>query len=525
MVPVTPGGMEGRYVCQWDRDTVADAGFVKIDFLGLGALSQMQEALEIVEQRTGKFIDLSSIDFDDQDVYDSIHRADTIGIFQIESAAQMQTVVRLRPRNLQEMAYEVAAVRPGVGVNDGVSQFIKRYRGKVEWDYDHPSERRALERTLGIILYQDQVNELAVEVAGFSYRDADNLRRAFGRRNNKGLIETYWEKFLEGAAAKGVPEESARKIFGKFSGQYMFPESHAYAFGVTAYQMSWLKLHHPLEFYVAIFNQQPMGFYNIETLKEDAKRHDIEVLNPDVNESGAKCAIVDDRSFMLGLLNVKGLGEANAGAIVRARERGGRFRSLADAMERSGLRREAVESLIAAGAFDSMTPDRRSALWKVGLLYQPAGAQKTLRLPVEQDMAQLPMMTDWEAMLDEYRTMGVHPGGHFMAYMREHLPGDITPSREVIDLEDGAEVTVAGLVIRRQHPNANAVFVTLEDEFGHVPLVIWPQVFERYRLVIREPVLKVRGFVSRRDETMNVVARHIEGIPLDHVLPPSKNWG
>ena len=437
----------------------------------------------------------------------------------------MQTVVRLRPRNLQEMAYEVAAVRPGVGVNDGVSQFIKRYRGKVEWDYDHPSERRALERTLGIILYQDQVNELAVEVAGFSYKDADNLRRAFGRRNNKGLIETYWEKFLEGAAAKGVPEESARKIFGKFSGQYMFPESHAYAFGITAYQMSWLKLHHPLEFYVAIFNQQPMGFYNIETLKEDAKRHDIEVLNPDVNESGAKCAIVDDRSFMLGLLNVKGLGEANAGAIVRARERGGRFRSLADAMERSGLRREAVESLIAAGAFDAMTPDRRSALWKVGLLYQPAGAQKTLRLPVEQDMAQLPMMTDWEAMLDEYRTMGVHPGGHFMAYMREHLPGDITPSREVIDLEDGAEVTVAGLVIRRQHPNANAVFVTLEDEFGHVPLVIWPQVFERYRLVIREPVLKVRGFVSRRDETLNVVARHIEGIPLDYVLPPSKNWG
>ena len=525
MVPVVPGGMEDRYVCQWDRDTVADAGFVKIDFLGLGALSQMQEALEIVERRTGKFIDLSSIDFDDQDVYDSIHRADTIGIFQIESAAQVQTVVRLRPRNLQEMAYEVAAVRPGVGVNDGVSQFIKRYRGKTEWDYDHPAERRALERTLGIILYQDQVNELAVEVAGFSYKDADNLRRAFGRKNNKGLIEAYWEKFREGAAAKGVPEESARKIFGKFSGQYMFPESHAYAFGVTAYQMSWLKLHYPLEFFVAIFNQQPMGFYNIETLKEDARRHGIRVLNPDVNKSGARSAIVDDRSFMLGLLNVKGLGEANAGAIVRARDRGGRFRSLADAMERSGLRREAVESLIAAGAFDTMTSGRRSALWEVGLLYQPAGAQKTLRLPVEKDMVRLPMMTDWETMLDEYRTMGVHPGGHFMSYMREHLPGDITPSREVTDLEDGAEVTVAGLVIRRQHPNANAVFVTLEDEFGHVPLVIWPQVFERYRLVIREPVLKVRGFVSRREETMNVVARHIEGIPLDYVLPPSKNWG
>ena len=234
---------------------------------------------------------------------------------------------------------------------------------------------------------------------------------------------------------------------------------------------------------------------------------------------------MDDRSFMLGLLHVRGLGEANADAVVGARERGGPFRSLADAMERSGLRREAVESLVAAGAFDAMTPDRRSALWEAGLLYQPVGAQKTLRLPVEQDMAQLPMMTGWETMLDEYRTMGVHPGGHFMSHMRERLPGDITPSHEVTDLEDGAEVTVAGLVIRRQHPNANAVFVTLEDEFGHVPLVIWPQVFERYRLVIREPVLKVRGFVSRREGTLNVVARHIEGIPLDHALPPSKNWG
>ena len=524
MVPLLPGGMEGRYICQWDRDTVTDAGFVKIDFLGLGALSQMQEALELVEKRTGNFIDLSQIDFSDQDVYDSIHRADTIGIFQIESAAQMQTVVRLRPNDLHEMAYEVAAVRPGVGVNNGVSQFIQRYRGKVEWDYDHPTEKKALERTLGIILYQDQVNELAVEVAGFSYKDGDSLRRAFSRKNNQGLLEAYWEKFRDGAAEKGVSEEIARKIFGKFSGQYMFPESHAYAFGITAYQMSWLKYHHPLEFYVAIFNQQPMGFYNIETLKEDAKRHGIEVLNPDVNESSTKCTIVDDGSFVLGLLHVKGLGEANVDSIVQAREHGGRFRSLADAMRRSGLQREAIENLVVAGAFDSMAPDRRSALWEVGLLYQPVGAQKALSLPVEQDMAQLPLMTDWEAMLGEYRTMGIHPGSHFMAYMRERLPKEVTPSQDVPGLEDGTEVTVAGLAIRRQHPGANAVFITLEDEFGHVPLVIWPQVFERYRLVIREPILKVRGFVSRRDETLNVVAQHIEGIPLDYALPPAKNW-
>ena len=411
------------------------------------------------------------------------------------------------------------------GINHGVGQFIERYREDVEWDYDHPLEADALERTYGIILYQDQVNELAVCVAGFSYKDGDELRRAFSRKNNKGLLKTFWERFREGAAKKGVPEQAAKKIFGKFSGQYMFPESHAFAFGITAYQMSWLKYHYPLEFYVAIFNQQPMGFYNLETLKEDAKRHGIKVLKPDINESIEKCTIVDDDSFILGLLHIKGLGQANVDAILDAREQGGPFRSLADAMRRTGLQREAVDNLVAAGAFDSMVSDRRSALWEVGLLYQPIGAQKALPMPVEQDMAQLPLMTNWETMLGEYRTMGVHPNSHFMAYMREHLPEGITPSQDVPGLEDGTEVTVAGLVIRRQHPGANAVFITLEDEFGHIPLVIWPQVFDRFRLVIREPLLKVRGFVSRRDGTLNLVAQHIEGVPMDYALPPAKNWG
>ena len=525
MVPVQPGGMEDRYICHWDRDSIHDARFVKIDFLALGALSQMQESLQLIEENRGEFIDLSRIDFSDQQVYDSIHKADTVGIFQIESAAQMQTVVRLKPENLVEMAYEVAAVRPGVGVNDGVSQFIERYRYGAEVEYVHKAERPALERTLGIILFQDQVNQLAVHVAGFGLKEADDLRRAFSRKNNEGLLKHYWEKFRDGAAEKRVPEEDARKIFGKFSGQYMFPESHAYAFGITAYQMAWLKYYYPLEFYVAIFNQQPMGFYNLETLKEDAKRHAIHVLNPDINESMAKCTIKGDDSFMLGLLNVSGLGTVNVEVIIEAREQGGDFRSLADAMRRAGLQREPVENLVAAGAFDSLVSDRRSALWEAGLLYRPVGVQRALSLPVDQDMAQLPLMTDWETMLGEYRTMSIHPDSHFMAYLREHLPDGITPSHDVPGLEDGTQVTVAGLVIRRQHPGANAVFITLEDEFGHIPLVVWPQVFDRYRLVIREPVLKVRGFVSRRQGTLNVVVQHVDGIPMPYTLPPSRNWG
>ena len=573
IVPVQPSAIDDRYICHWDKDSIDDARFVKIDFLALGALSQMQEALQLIERRTGHHIDLSRIDFEDKDVYDSLHRADTIGIFQVESAAQMQTITRIRPRNLVEMAYEVAAVRPGVGANDGVTQFIRRHARKEPWDFDHPLEARALGRTLGVILFQDQVNQLAIDIAGFSPREADELRRAFGRRNNKDLLESYWEKFLRGAAERGVPGEVVEKIFRKFSGQYMFPESHAFAFGVTAYHMAWLKYYYPLEFFVGIFNQQPMGFYNLETLKEDARRHGVLVLNPDINESDAKCTVAwqspsetgereytqpahpacprlvgepvegkrgqgDGRvrcpedqlppmrgALRLGFLNVKGLAGSRADAIVEAREKGGPFRSLADAVERTGLHREALEGLVEAGAFDAMAPDRRAALWEVGLLYQPLGSQRPLPLPTEQDMVELPSLSDWDAMLGEYRTMGVHPDSHFMAYLRPKLGPDVLTSRDVPGLEDGVTVIVAGLVIRRQHPGAKAVFVTLEDEFGHIPLVVWPDAFKRYRLAIREPVLKIRGVVSRREGTMNIVVHHVQPIAADHTLPSSKNWG
>ena len=523
MVPVQQGAIDDRYICHWDKDSVDDAGFVKIDFLALGALSQMQEALQLIEQRTGESVDLSRIDFEDDAVYGSIHKADTIGVFQVESVAQMQTVTRIKPRNLTEMAYEVAAVRPGVGANNGVSEFVRRHAYREPWDFDHPLEERALARTLGIILFQDQVNQLAMDIAGFSAKEADELRRAFSRNNNEGVLRKYWRDFMEGATRRDVPERVVEKIFKKFSGQYMFPESHAFAFGVTAFQMAWMKYYYPLEFYVAIFNQQPMGFYNLETLKEDAKRHGIDVLNPDINQGHSKC-VIKDESLLLGFLNVKGVGEAGSKAIVQAQEQGP-FISLADAMARTGLQRESVENLVMAGAFDSLVPDRRAALWEVGLRYRPVGAQLMLPLPVDQDMADLPSLSRWETMLAEYRTMGLHPNGHFMAHVRPHLGHEVLTSDNVAEMEDGSEVTVAGLVIRRQHPGARAVFITLEDEFGHVPLVVWPKAFDRFRLVIREPVLKVRGIVSRRDDSMNVVVSHIESIETAYDLPKAKNWG
>ena len=524
MVPVQQGAIDDRYICHWDRDSIDDAGFVKIDFLALGAMSQMQEALRLIEHRTGRSVDLSRIDFEDEKVYSSLHKADTIGVFQVESAAQMQTITRIKPRNLTEMAYEVAAVRPGVGANNGVSEFVRRHAYGAPWNFDHPLEERALARTLGIILFQDQVNQLAMDIAGFSPKEADELRRTFGRRNNGALLRMYWEKFMTGAAERDVPEHIVEKIFGKFSGQYMFPESHAFAFGVTAYHMAWMKYYYPLEFYVAIFNQQPMGFYNVETLKEDAKRHGVYVLNPDINESQGKC-IIKDEALLLGFHSIKGLGESGSKAVVQARERGGPFDSLADAMARTGLQREAVENLVMAGAFDSLTSDRRAALWEVGLRYRPVGAQLMLPLPVDQDMADLPSLSKWEAMLAEYRTMGLYPSGHFMADLRPYVGAEVLPSDEAVEMEDGSVVTVAGLVIRRQHPGAKAVFITLEDEYGHVPLIVWPKTFDRYRLVIREPVLKVRGIVSRREDSMNVVVSHVESIETAYALPKAKNWG
>ncbi|MFQ6030141.1 MAG: OB-fold nucleic acid binding domain-containing protein, partial [Dehalococcoidia bacterium] len=500
------------------------AGFVKIDFLALGALSQMQDALQLVEQRTGSHLDLSRIDHNDSKVYKMLHEADTIGIFQVESAAQMQTITRIRPGNLFEMAYEVAAVRPGVGANDGVTQFIRRYTRHEPWDYDHPLERRALERTCGVILFQDQVNQLAMDVAGFSSMEADRLRRAFTWRRDRSLLERHWDRFRDGALSQGVSEEAARRVFEKFNGQYMFPESHAFAFGVTAYHMSWLKYYYPLEFYVAIFNQQPMGFYNLETLKEDAKNHGIRVLNPDINLSWEQC-VIHDESLLLGFLKVRDVGTVGASALVQAREEGGPFTSLADAVQRTGLPREALERLVLAGAFDSLTTDRRAALWEIGLRYCPGGYQQPLNLPVQQDMAQLPLQTEWEGMAEEHATLSLYPQGHLMSFIRPSLDPRVLNSQEILNLAEGAEVTVAGLVIRRQRPHARAVFITLEDEVGHIPLVVWPQEYEKFKHALREPVLMMRGIVSRRDDTFNIVVKEVRPVPtLQRNLPKAKNW-
>jgi error-prone DNA polymerase len=568
-VPLQRSAIDGRYICQWDKDSADDAGFVKIDFLALGALSQMNEALRLIEQRTEERVDLSRIDFEDPKVYAMLHRADTVGVFQVESAAQMQTIPRIRPKNLFEMAWEVGAVRPGVGVNDGVSMLIRRHNGKEPgWQYDHPLEKAALERTYGVPLYQDQLMELAVHVGGFTPAEGDRMRRAFGRRNRHELIPIWREKFMTGALAKGVPPEAAEKIFSKFHGEFQFPEAHAFAFGVTAYQMSWMKRYYPLEFFVGLFNQQPMGFYNLETLKEDAKRHGVQVLNPDVNRSG-KLSVIDAERLRLGFAHVATVRSATADQVLEEREANGPFTSVSDFMARTGVRHGPLDKLVDAGTFDSLvsravatkapalvgvlevpgpvplpsmpatdaivreqrtvwTPtdeNRRETKWEVGLRYRPVGRQLAFELPVEQDMVALPEASEWDVMKGEYNTLGLYPRAHLMEKLRPHLPTDLVRSADIRDLKDGTPIRVAGVVIRRQRPLAKAVFITLEDETGHAPLVIWPDVYERVKRIAREPILLCSGVVSHREGTLNVVVRTITPVPTDVSMLKSKDWG
>ncbi|OGO30317.1 MAG: hypothetical protein A2Z29_09630 [Chloroflexi bacterium RBG_16_56_11] len=606
IVPVQRGAIEGRYVCQWDKDSIDDAGFVKIDFLALGALSQLQEAIELIKDRTGERIDMSRIDFEDAAVYDMLCKGDTIGIFQVESAAQMQTITRLRPRNLLDMAHEVGAVRPGVGVNHGVQEYLARRTKRKPVTYDHPLEQRALERTLGVVLFQDQVNQLAIDVAGFVPSEADRLRRAFGRRHNEALIERYRRQFYAGAAQKGVPEEAAEKVFKKFNGLYMFPESHAFAFGVTAYQASWLKYYYPLEFFVAIFNQQPMGFYNLETLKEDARRHGITVLNPDINKSQAKCRIeqhdvipakagIQSSSFVilsrssehsegaaknpfrtqtdssvaeltlseanvlpqndrlsggegemmkgvpltlalshggergqgalrLGFLNVLGLGEATAKAIEEGRGKGGAFQSIGDFLERTGVLEEVAFNLAGAGAFDSLEPNRRKVKWEIGLRYRPINTQLLLPLTVAQDIVELEAPGDWERMKEEYNVLSLFPGGHIMASLRPRFRKGFCTSWDVDKMRDGAPVTAAGLVIRRQRPQGKVVFITLEDEFGHIPCMVFPKVYERYEHRFKSAFIMIKGRLTRREGTHNVVINRVRPFSALEKVPQSKDW-
>jgi error-prone DNA polymerase len=370
LVPVQPAAMEGRRICQWDKDSCADAGFLKIDLLGLGMLSAVEDCVVQISAGHHELLDLSRIPLDDPDVYDDIQRADTVGDFQIESRAQMQSVLQTLPENLDDLTVQVALVRPGPIQGKAVHPYIE-HRKRLRQDpsfvppVDHPLLAEPLRETLGVVVFQDQVLEVAIALAGFSVGEAEGLRRAMSRKRSEEAIEAFRARFVEGAVAKGVDAKLADEVYDKlvgFSG-FGFPKSHAAAFGLLAYQSAWLRHHYPGEFLCALLNAQPMGFYPPASLVRDAQRRGVEVRSPHVNRSQAKCSI-EDGAVRIGLEYVTSLGADDAQAVAAAAP----FEDVVDLAQRTAIGQEGLESLIASGACHGLGSSRRALYWELGLV-------------------------------------------------------------------------------------------------------------------------------------------------------------
>jgi error-prone DNA polymerase len=522
LVPVQPAAMEGRQICQWDKDSCADAGFLKIDLLGLGMLSAVEDCVEAIARLRGEPIDLSRIPLDDAAVYEEIQRADTVGVFQIESRAQMQTLLRTRPENLDDLTIEVALVRPGPIQGKAVHPYIE-HRRRLREDpafvppVDHPLLEEPLRETLGVVVFQDQVLEVAMALAGFSVGEAEGLRRAMSRKRSRDALEAYRTRFVEGAAGRDVDAATADRVYDKlvgFSG-FGFPKSHSAAFALLAYQSAWLRHHYPAEFLCALLNAQPMGFYPPASLVRDGQRRGVEVLAPDVNASEAKCAIQGE-AVRVGLAYVASVGEAEAETVVAARP----YEDVGDLARRATVDRAALEALVSSGACDSLGGSRRELLWRLGLATRPVsvgGGNRQLALPLEPtaEVPELPAQTDWERMLADYRTTGLSTGPHPLELLRPHLPAEVLTSRELAEAADGLRVAVAGMAIARQRPATakGVVFMLLEDELGQVNLIVTPSVYERHRALVRnEPLVLARGKLERRDRNLNVVVDELESL-------------
>ncbi|HEU0304942.1 MAG TPA: error-prone DNA polymerase [Gaiellaceae bacterium] len=522
LVPVVPAAMEGRQLCQWDKDSCADAGFLKIDLLGLGMLSAIEDCVERIALARDETVDLSRIPLDDQGVYGEIQAADTVGTFQIESRAQMQSLLRTRPQNMDDLTVQVALVRPGPIQGGAVHPYIDR-RAKRRVDpsfpieYDHPLLEQALEETFGVVVFQDQVLEVAMALAGFTIGEAEGLRRAMSRKRSLEALEAFRERFVEGAGRNGVDAETANRVYDKlaaFSG-FGFPKSHAAAFALLAYQSAWLRRYHPVEFLCALLNAQPMGFYPPASLVRDAQRRGVTVLPPDVNASEATCS-VEDGAVRIGVGYVQGVGEADADAVAAGQPYG----DLRDLVQRAEVDRDVFQALVEAGACDCFDEPRRVLLWQLGLVPRQqaaGGGARQLALPLEPtaETPELPEQTAWEQMLADYRGTGVSVGRHPMELLRPHLPQEVVASVELARLDDRSQLTVAGMAIARQRPQtANGiVFMLLEDEHGLVNLVVPPQVYERNRALVRgEPLVAARGRLEKVGRNINVVVSELESL-------------
>jgi error-prone DNA polymerase len=567
--PVQPAAMEGRKIVQWDKDSCADAGLLKIDLLGLGMLSAVERCVESIAEARGERIDLSRIPLDDAETFEAIRAAETTGVFQIESRAQMQMLPRSRPETLDDLIVQVALVRPGPIQGGAVHPYLERRQllredPEYEVPYEHPCLEPILSDTLGAIVFQDQVIQVAMELAGFSAGEAEGLRRAMSRKRSEAALAAYGERFVAGAVSRGVDRALAERVFEQvrgFSG-FGFPKSHAAAFGVLAYQSTWLRVHYGPELLCALFNEQPMGFYPPDSLAHEAQRRGIEVLPADVNTSDVECTVEgvvrrssfesgpngerraanDELAVRVGLGYVKGVAEDEVQGLVAERERGGRYRDLADLASRSGVGRDGLERLAWAGACQSLgiaegAAPRREELWRLGVARgsqrmrgrEAAQLALPLALPAPPDLRPL---DSWERIVADYASTGVTLGEHPMELIRPRIDRRLVLAKELAGTPDGSRIEVAGLVVARQRPaTANGVvFMLLEDEGGVVNVIVPPPVYERCRLAVRTAAFAlVAGDLERRQGVINLVASAVDRVQapsateaeVRHIEPPA----
>ena len=499
LVPLEPARMPGRVVCQWDKDMIEDAGLVKVDLLGLRMLSALRECVSLIEESEGEKVDLETIKQDDPQVYEMISRADTVGVFQVESRAQMQSLTRTRPRNLKELGIQVAIIRPGPLQGNMVNPYIRRRNGEEEVTQLHPSLEPILSETLGVILFQEQVLKVAVTIAGFSCGQAEMLRKAMSKKRSKQAMEALKEDFLQGSRKKGVSEDDALRIYQTLDGfaLYGFCKSHAMAFAKIAYQSAWLRKYHPACFTTALLNHQPMGFYPREVLLQDVKRQGIQVFPVCVQESKVWCH-VSGGMIRLGLMMVKGMKRELALDIVKERQKRV-FLSLFDFLRRVRVGGDLLQRMIQSGSLDSLVSSRREALWK-GWLYAKGGEGGAL-ISREPEAPELPQTNDWSAMQGEYSSMGFSVSMHPIGLLRETLKKrGVLSSGRLSLVREGREVRVAGMVVCRQRPPTakGFGFLTLEDEEGMINLVIPPDPLQRYKILFQRS-----GFVIARGRKMS----------------------
>jgi error-prone DNA polymerase len=509
VVPLERAAMPGRVVVQWDKDSVEDAGLIKIDLLSLRTLGMIEEALGHIRE-PGPILD--RLPLEDLAVYSMLQRADTVGCFQVESRAQAQMLPKMQPACFEDLIVEVALVRPGPIQGGMVHPYLRRRQGLEPIQYPHPFLEPVLAETLGVIVFQEQVLRVAMVVGGFSPAEADRLRRAMSRSRSERAMAALRERFLAGAQANGVDEAMAEEVWRQLAGfaGFGFCKSHAAAFALVAYQTLYLKAHFAVEFYCALLNHQPMGFYPPEVLVGDARRHGVGVLRPDVNYSQAACTLEkrdSSRAVRLGLRYVHSLGEAWQVRIVE-RRKPQPFRDLADFCQRTQLPRMVVENLIRAGAMESLGRRRRDLLWELGaLVYQ----EESLDLEVPVETVDLPVLDRAERLAWEYELLGLAPGDHVMGLYREALQArGVLSSGELAAQRDGERVRVAGwAVVRQRPPTAKGhVFITLEDEEGLVNLVVRPNVYKRYREALRNaPLLWVEGRLQRDGQAISLLVQ------------------